>query len=172
MICRICNAWLLEHPTAYKFLKCIGCGLTRLKTELITLENYITASGKYKDRKDSPELTEEVKTNAKTLLEKVNMLLDELGIKDATVSSGFRPSSVNSAIANAAKKSSHMTGKAIDLVDDKNQTLAKLIAKHPESLRKLGLFLEDPDSTKGANSNWCHLDIATRSDRPSRIFKP
>ena len=139
---------------------------------MISLSDYLTASGAYPEREKSPEVTPEVIANAEKLLKAVNSLLTELNIKFAKVSSGFRPSSVNAGIANAAKKSSHMTGKAIDLLDDKSQSLAKLFASKPELLRKYGLFLEDPESTKGKNSNWCHTDIADRPDRPSRIFKP
>lgn len=139
---------------------------------MISLSDYLTASGEYPEREKSPEVTPEVIANAEKLLKAVNSLLAELNIKFAKVSSGFRPAAVNAGIGNAAKKSSHMTGKAIDLLDDKAQSLAKLLASKPELLRKYGLFLEDPESTKGQNSNWCHVDIADRPDRPSRIFKP
>lgn len=107
-------------------------------------------------------------TNAIILLDKINSLLDELGITETTISSGWRPLSVNNKITNASKKSAHMIGKAIDLKDNSDQHLAKLIASQPELLRKYGLFLENPDSTK----YWIHLDYLVRADRPSRIFNP
>ena len=92
----------------------------------------------------------------------------ELGvIAVLKVSSGFRPSTVNSKIPNAAKRSSHMTGLAIDLVDVDGK-LKELVAKQPALLRTHNLFMEDSGSTPG----WIHLDYATRVDRPSRIFKP
>lgn len=140
--------------------------------EIITYEDLITASNAYPERLHSTELTIDIKENAKLLLEKVNSLLRELNIAKVKVSSGFRPSNVNSQIANAAKKSAHMICQAVDIIDDKDQTLGKLITSHPEKLRELGLFVEDLGSTKGKNSNWCHIDMVKRSDRPSRTFKP
>lgn len=133
---------------------------------MIDLENYVTASGKYKDRLKSDELTQQVKDNAVQLLNKVNQLLQELGIDKAKVSSGFRPSAVNAVTKGAAKKSLHMTGKAVDLEDPKHDIVHKILAK-PDLLAKYELWLEDPASTPG----WCHLDNGTRSDRPLRVFK-
>lgn len=134
---------------------------------MITLTDYITASGKYPERLKSNELTEEVKANAVDLLNDVNKLLDEVGIPNRKVSSGFRPSNVNAGIKGAAKRSLHMTGKAIDLSDPDGQ-IAKKIAARPDLMRKYGIFLESPSHTKG----WCHLDKANRSDRPNRQFIP
>jgi len=139
----------------------------------LTLDDLITASGKYPERANSEELTEEVKKNGAILISKVNALLHDLGVESASSSSGFRPSEVNSTTANAAKKSLHMICMAIDLEDDKDQTLAFLIASNPQLLKKHGLWLEHPTSTKGKNTNWAHLDMSpTRSDRPVRIFHP
>lgn len=141
-------------------------------TKLLTLNDVVTASNKYPDRAKSPELTDEVKSNINDLITRVNALLTELGVKQVTVSSGFRPSAVNAAIANAAKKSLHTQGKAVDLLDDKAQTLANLIAKSPNLLKKHDLWIEDPSATKGQSTNWVHLDCGVRKDRPSRSFKP
>jgi Peptidase M15 len=136
----------------------------------ITVKDYLTASGSYPEREKHNEVN---LANAERIVATVNALLKELGwTKPVKVSSGFRPAAVNAGIANAAKKSLHTQCLAIDLLDDKLQTLAKLCASKPELLRKYGLFLEDPSATIGKNSNWTHLDLASRSDRPSRIFKP
>lgn len=139
------------------------------------LNAYLTASGAYPDRATHKELTPELKANASTLLEKVEGLFKDLGLdlNKYNVSSGFRPSNVNSAIKNAAKKSLHQLCKAIDIVDDKLQTLAKLIESRPDLLKKHGLWLESPKATIGKNTNWVHLDDSTsRTDRPSRVFNP
>lgn len=141
----------------------------------ITLDDYITASNKYPERAKSPELTQPVKDNAIILLEKVNALLADLGISGPfKVSSGFRPSSVNSATPNAAKRSMHQTGMAIDILDDKKQKIAKLILSRPDLLKKYGLWLESPEHTIGKWTNWCHLDMDStiRKDRPVRVFIP
>lgn len=135
---------------------------------MLTLNDWVTSSGKYPERAKSEDLTDEVKSNAEAFLAILNDFLTELGLDPMpTVSSGFRPSSVNSKIPNAAKKSLHMTGLAIDLSDPKGE-LDELIASKPELLDKYGLWLEHPDSTPG----WSHIDKGIRSERKLRIFHP
>lgn len=135
---------------------------------MITLNDYLTASGRYPERVNSQELTEELYDNARNLLERVNNCLADLGWeKSVTVSSGFRPSNVNAAVG-GAKRSAHMQCKAIDMVDDANQTLGKLALKSPEVLRKHGLFMENLLHTP----SWVHFDCVNRKDRPSRTFIP
>lgn len=131
------------------------------------LSDLITSSGKYPDRANHPELTPEVISNLEQLLKQVTALLNDLGVDHVEVSSGFRPSTVNANIPNAAKKSLHMIGKAVDLADPTN-SLDKLIESHPELLEKHGLWLESPLATP----SWAHLDIGTRSARKIRIFIP
>lgn len=165
-VCHRCFSYLFPVDGMHGWVGC-GCGTRRRDRPVIKLEDYITASGKYKDRLDSPELTEEVKDNAVILLNKVNQLLDELKIKNVEVSSGFRPSAVNAKTKGAAKKSLHMTGCAIDILDIDNK-LGKLILSQPNLLHKYGLWLEDIAATP----TWVHLDMSTkRKDRELRIFK-
>jgi uncharacterized protein YcbK (DUF882 family) len=134
---------------------------------IISLEDFITASGKYKERLKSEELTQDVKNNGEKLLNRVCQLLKELGINKAVVSSGFRPSSINGKIKGAAKKSLHMLGKAIDLADVDGK-LYKAISSKPELLKKYGLWLEHKDDTP----TWVHLDMSSlRTDREVRIFR-
>lgn len=141
------------------------------------LNAYLTASGAYPQRASHSELTPELIDNANRLLYKLQDLFTKLGLKleNYRFSSGFRPTDVNSKIANAAKKSLHSACLAADLVDDKGQSLAKLM-QSPKAVAirlELGIFLESPAHTKGKNSNWCHLDISpTRSKRPSMEFNP
>ena len=135
---------------------------------VVNLKDYLTASGKYPERENHKEVTDEVKANTEELLKRVNALLQNINIIKVNVASGFRPSDVNANIANAAKKSLHMSGEAIDL-EDKLGELDRLIGNHPNLLTKHGLWLEHPEATPG----WCHLDISKkRTDRPIRIFKP
>ena len=134
---------------------------------MIKLIDWITSSGKYSDRAKSSELTDEVQKNAQILLENVNKLLSDVGILECKISSGFRPSTINNKTPNAAKKSLHMSGKAIDILDI-NQKIAHKILKNPKLLKKYNLWMEDPVYTP----SWCHLDIGNRSERPLRIFKP
>lgn len=136
----------------------------------ISLKEYLTASGTYPERESHKDVN---KDNAERLLKAVNSFLVELDYKGIVkISSGFRPPEVNAGIGNAAKKSLHMECLAVDILDDKNQTLGKLCASKPDLMKKYGLFLEDLTSTLGKNTNWTHLDLGTRADRPSRIFKP
>jgi uncharacterized protein YcbK (DUF882 family) len=119
-----------------------------------------------RDKTHVQELTDEIKENAKKLVERVNLLLKELKIDEVKVSSGWRPPSVNSQVKNAAKKSLHMMGLAIDLQD--NGPIKKAILDNLELLEKYDLWLESPDHTP----TWCHLDLGIRSKRPRRIFIP
>lgn len=141
--------------------------------EIIDLDLYFKDFETKEDRRKvyASEFKPEYLDNTKILLQKVNSLLNDLGIKESDITSGWRPESINSKTPNAAKRSAHMICKAVDILDDKNQTLAKLVASSPDLLRKYGLFLEDPGATRG-NNNWVHLDDMDRADRPSRIFKP
>lgn len=135
---------------------------------MLSLNDWITSSGKYPERAKSEELTDEVKSNATKLIDVVNSFLSELQPEGPiSVSSGFRPSSVNSGIKHAAKRSLHISGFAVDIADP-DGTLDEAIKKCPELLDKYGLWLEDPGHTPG----WSHLDMGTRSDRPIRIFIP
>lgn len=129
--------------------------------EIITLEQYITASGKYPERLQSEELTQELKDNAIQLLNKVNQFLEEVGVKEATVSSGFRPSNVNAALPNSAKKSNHMICKAVDIYDPDGK-LDELFMANIETMEKYGIFLESPKSTP----SWAHLQIVKTHNNP------
>jgi len=171
-LCSICQSFMHTHPEQpNKYYKCPTCGNTveiRKDTmkEIIKPEAFYM--GRDKDFKD--QLTEDLQGNAKTLLKAVNGLLTELGIEDAGVSSGWRPAAINKNVPGAAKKSLHQVCKAVDIIDDKDQTLANLIMANPDLLKKYGLWMEDPKSTKGKWTNWVHLDIGNRSDRLVRVF--
>lgn len=133
---------------------------------MINLEQYATASGKYPSRFKDPEFTLEVMDNAQKLLDKVNAFLAELGVKDVKVSSGFRPSAVNSATPGAAKKSNHMLGLAVDLLDTDGK-LDKLFMDNLKIMEKYELYLESPESTSG----WAHLQSVSPKSG-NRVFKP
>lgn len=136
-------------------------------TPLLTLNDLITASGKYPDRLNSSELTQDVIENLKLLLAHVNPFLAELGLKSVKVSSGFRPSAVNSKLPNAAKRSLHMIGKAVDL-EDADGSLDALIESRDDLKKRYGLWQESPTATKG----WSHIDIGIRSAREKNTFLP
>jgi hypothetical protein len=62
-----------------------------------------------------------------------------------------------------------MKGLALDILDDKLQTLAKLITK--ELLIKYDLYMEHPSDTIGKSANWLHLQSA-KTASGNRIFHP
>lgn len=145
----------------------------------ITLDDWITSSGRYPERAKSPELTEEIKTEAQKTLDAVNALLNEIGWTDAvSISSGFRPSGANAA-AGGAKRSAHMTGLALDIFQPKvrnllGEKIRELQNEQGRSgiLGQYGLMMEALEFTVGKNSNWVHLDRVKRGARPSMEFRP
>jgi hypothetical protein len=144
----------------------------------LTDNDIITASGRYPARAKDPQLTDAVKANISELRRRVNGLLADLGwIPDPDCTSGFRPAAANTA-AGGATKSAHMLGEALDIMDNAEQVLARLIMADAEKnkenslLHKWDLWLEHPDYTKGKVSNWCHLDMKSRRERPVQVFKP
>lgn len=139
-----------------------------MTNQLITLSDYTKdpQTGEDRSLQYPTEWTDTTKANAIKLLGVINSFLSELGITKAIVSSGFRPSSINNKTLHAAKSSYHMNGLAIDIKDNSNQDLAKLVASRPDLLKKYNLWMEDMNSTH----YWVHIDMGTRSDRPSRVF--
>lgn len=131
---------------------------------MITLNDYITADGKYPERLKSFELNAEKIKNAIELLKRVNAMLAHLKIDTVKVSSGFRPSGVNAALPNSAKRSAHMTCEAVDLVDPDGD-LDALFTR--SLLEKFDLYREDSDYTVG----WSHIQ-SRRTPSGKRIFKP
>ncbi len=148
--------------------------------EFVTVQDILTSSGLYPDRAKSSEVTQEVLDNAKDLADRVNALLNEIGWQEKVfISSGFRTSASNASVKNAAKRSSHMLGKALDIRQSKpGNKLGELIRKTQNNqgkkgiLGKHGLMMESLEATVGKNTNWVHLDTVVRSERPSMEFKP
>jgi hypothetical protein len=114
--------------------------------------------------------------NATLLLSRVNPLLFKiaaLGQKvekspatGTLVTSGWRPASLNAHVRNAAPRSKHIAGLAIDLYDPSGD-LDEFLFAHPALLADLGLWAEHPAATKG----WCHLQcVPPRSG--NRFFFP
>lgn len=129
---------------------------------MLTLKQYTMG----RDKLYPEEWTLEIQANAEDLILRVNNLLKVIWSGEVVVTSGWRPLAINRK-AGGAKRSLHMQGKAIDLKDN-DGSLAAAILKKPELLLDFGLWLENPESTKG----WVHLDRGQRSERLVRIFKP
>jgi uncharacterized protein YcbK (DUF882 family) len=134
--------------------------------------NIITSDMRHPDRFNSA--SSEVLNNATLLAEKLNLLLSEIEYDGPLlIVSGYRPPEVNAKVG-GAKRSAHMTGEAVDLLDDKYQSLYHAIYAegNGELLRKHGLFMENGAYTKGQNTNWVHIDMKPRKDRKDRTFIP
>jgi hypothetical protein len=134
----------------------------------ITLADY--AMGR--DKTFHSEWINTIIDNANVLLKRVNDLLNDVQLQDSyKVSSGWRPAMINAAVTNAAKRSNHMRGKAVDIIDTKDQKLANYLLANLDKLEKYGLWLESPKYTIGKNTNWIHL----QSEPPAsgnRVFIP
>lgn len=84
--------------------------------------------------------------------------------KAISVSSGARCPARNKKIG-GAKRSLHLTGRAVDLVRTP-ELLAFLLPR----LEQYGLWMEDPKYTAG-QPGWLHLDIGPRAPT-KRVFVP
>lgn len=132
----------------------------------LTVQDWLTSSGKYAWRATHIEVTPEVLASAKDLVERINAILKDLRIYNAKFSSGFRPSDVNKKTPGASKKSGHMTGTSADL-EDKDGNLDFQMTMNPRVLIKHGLYQEDPRHTEG----WAHCQsLPPKSGK--RVFIP
>jgi Peptidase M15 len=136
----------------------------------LTPDDIITSSQHYPERAKSGELTGTVRQNISDLCLAVNHLFNDLNYQGfLTVTSGFRTSGANVSIPNAAKRSNHLIGKAVDLSDVTGELDVLLSNPSTDRLLKLhGLWLENPNNTRF----WAHLDTKDRGLRKKNIFNP
>lgn len=124
----------------------------------LTLQEYLMGRDK-----QNP-ITLDQLNNANKLLLAVNSLLAHYN-KPVTISSGYRPMSINAKVG-GAKLSAHITCEAVDIADP-NQELANWCLNNIPLLEKYELYLENPAHTP----TWVHLQI--RKPRSgNRIFNP
>ena len=134
---------------------------------MITLTDYWQG----RDKQYPNELTDAIKENAAQIVARANLLItvyrqDTGDAEPHYVTSGWRPPQINSAISNAAPRSKHMQGLAIDLADPEGE-LDEWCMENQDQLEQLGLYLEHPSATKG----WTHLQcVPPKSGR--RVFYP
>lgn len=142
---------------------------------MITLEQYWMGRDKLYPHK----LGSDIKANALRTVAQVNQFLAlaaaqgkvdfELHpVNKSLVSSGWRPSEINSGITNAKPRSNHIMAKACDVYDPDGDIDNWAITKAGlRALEQCGLWLEHPSATR----TWCHLQIVSpRSGR--RVFYP
>ena len=111
------------------------------------------------------ELTDDLRWNASSTVDRVNQLLEAFG-EDREITSGWRPAEINGNVIGAAKKSKHMTCQACD-ISDPNGTLDAWCMDNLEALERIGLWLEHPDSTPV----WTHVQIVPPGSG-RRVFRP
>lgn len=129
---------------------------------MITVEQYL---GQHLAGHES-ELTDDIRAAAFETVTRANLLL-ALAAQDGVnptvdaqtgcfVGSGWRPSGVNAATANAAKGSRHQTGQALDIRDDRAGRALCRWAVSPAgrlALGSVGLWCERPQWTP----SWLHV---------------
>lgn len=133
----------------------------------ISLEDYFGRFTAMPSAQSQPSSA--TKENAITLLSRVNALLAVLPLPEAVhpiVTSGWRPAWHNATIANAAPKSKHISGEAIDIADPEG-ALDEYLFTHQAVLIEHGLWLEHPAATK----SWCHIQCSPPRSG-NRVFFP
>ncbi len=118
-----------------------------------------------RDKTFADKYTHEISANLDLLLEAVNVVRAKYG-KPMYVSSGWRPRAVNASLANAAPRSNHMVGLAVDFKDP-DGALWEWCLDNLALLKQLGLYLEDKRWTRG----WTHFQLI-RPASGKRIFVP
>jgi hypothetical protein len=120
---------------------------------------------KGRDVKYPADYTQEVSDNLDKLLIPLNKIRDAWG-KPMTVTSGWRPPSINGATPGAATHSKHMEGLAADISDPDN-SLWHWVLENLQLMKDLDLFMEDRRWTPG----WVHLGLGQPASG-RRIFVP
>lgn len=122
--------------------------------------NYFTRDEILMGRDKAFPITPEMSDNLDKLIAALNPIRVAFG-KPLVISSGYRPSSINSSVG-GAKSSAHMMCQAVDIVD-KDGKLAEWILQNLTFVKECGILgVEDPRYTKG----WLHL-----STRPAKSGK-
>lgn len=121
---------------------------------------------KGRDVRFSHDCTKSVIACSMETMRRANDFFKVSGLAYKGTASGWRPLAINEATSNAAKKSNHILGKAIDLVDTDGAIDAYCDA-HPEVLEQCGLWREHPSKTAG----WCHFQTVAPASG-NRTFYP
>lgn len=129
--------------------------------------------------KDFNSQSKEVQNNLNVLLDKINKIRTLWG-KPMVITNGLRTMDDNIRIykekaqkagvpfdlSKVPTKNAHLSGSACDVFDP-NKDLQKWCKNNEKELEKIGLWMEDFNSTP----NWCHFQIYA-SKSGNRWFKP
>jgi hypothetical protein len=126
-----------------------------------------------RDRVYADQLTDGIRANAAETVRRANRLIaiyqKQTGDTRARkVSSGWRPAAVNAVTPGAARKSSHMLGRAIDIADASKAMKVWLMTDiGQKALVECELWMEHPDATP----TWVHVQIVPPGSG-RRVFRP
>lgn len=119
-------------------------------------------------RQTEADLTPEQRANSAILLKRINLLRAAYG-KPLKVNDGIRRQKDQP--KNAAVKSKHLIGAAIDLDDDDAGTVWKWVFENRAKLVEWGLWMEHPCWTHCNGMSWLHFQIIPPSSG-KRFFIP
>lgn len=120
---------------------------------------------KDRDKTFAPEYTEQISDNLDSLLVAINAVRKAYN-KPMTVTSAWRPASINGMVKGAAPKSNHIIGLAVD-IHDPDGGLMRWVLDNLQLMTDLGLYMEDFRWT----GNWCHFQLCKPASG-KRIFVP
>ena len=136
---------------------------------------YFTREELLMGREIANPITQEMSDNLDKLIEAMDKVRHEYG-KPLKVSSGYRPSAVNSSIG-GAKNSAHMMCQAVDIVD-KDGDFAEWVMNNLDFVEECGILgIEDPrytitlDSEGNRSGGWVHLDLRGAKSG-NLVFRP
>lgn len=118
-----------------------------------------------RDKEAPEEYTDSVSQNLDRLVVAINKIQEVYG-KQFTINSGWRTSSVNKSIPNAAPKSKHMEGLAVDISDREGEVM-KWTLENLQLMKDVGVYMEDWRWTP----TWTHYQIISPKSG-NRIFIP
>ena len=136
--------------------------------------NYFTRDEILMGREVLSPITQEMSDNLDRLIDALNPIRHAWG-KPLRLSSGYRPSSINSSVG-GAKASAHMMCQAVD-IKDKDGKFAEWAMNNLDILEANGVYLEDVRYTYIINDKgervdgWVHLDIRGPKSG-NRVFIP
>lgn len=118
-----------------------------------------------RDKEYASQYTKEVSDNIDKLLEVMNKVRKSYN-RPMIVASGWRPKEINDATKNAAKRSNHTKGLAVD-IKDADGRLWKWVLLNLKFMKQLGIYIED----KRWTPTWVHFQIVPPKSE-KRIFIP
>lgn len=162
-ICPVCSAYALDYELKKGYKKCLSCRYTYNPNEgrMITKDEIL----KGRDKEYPNEYTKDISDNIDKLLIVLNKIRKEYG-QPMTVASGWRPSKINESTSNAAKKSNHLLGLAVDIRDIDGKVM-RWCLNNLKLLSDLGVYLEDFRYTP----SWVHFQIVPPKSH-KRIYVP